>query len=193
MATPVEDYFMDENATGSINADSSSWDPRQIENQLRERMRQFDPHVPVVGLETMDELISFSLRTERLVASLSAVFGGVATLLAVIGLYGVMAYAVSRRTREIGIRMALGALRGNVIAMIMREVFLLIGAGLAAGIALALALADLIRSQVYGLSARDPLTFVGSALVLTVAAGLAGLIPALRASSVHPTTALRQE
>jgi len=127
------------------------------------------------------------------VASLSAVFGGLATLLAVIGLYGVMAYAVSRRTREIGIRMALGALRSDVIAMIMREVFLLICAGLAAGIVLALALADLIRSQIYGLNARDPVTVVGSAIVLAVAAGLAGLIPALRASSVHPTTALRQD
>jgi ABC-type antimicrobial peptide transport system permease subunit len=156
-------------------------------------MRQFDPHVPVVGLETMSERIGFSLRTERLVASLSAVFGGLATLIAVIGLYGVMAYAVMRRTREIGIRMALGALRSNVIVMIMREVLLLICIGLAAGIALALALADLIRSQIYGLSARDPLTIVGSALVLTLAAGLAGLIPALRASSVDPTTALRRE
>ena len=103
-------------------------DPRQVEDELRERMRQFDPHVPVVGLQTMNEQIGFSLRTERLVASLSAVFGGVATLLAVIGLYGVMAYAVLRRTREIGIRMALGALRSNVIAMVMREVFILIGA-----------------------------------------------------------------
>jgi predicted permease len=168
-------------------------DPRQVEDELRERMRQFDPHVPVVGLQTMNEQIGFSLRTERLVASLSAVFGGVATLLAVIGLYGVMAYAVLRRTREIGIRMALGALRSNVIVMVMREVFLLIGAGLAAGIALVLALADLIRSQIYGLSARDPLTFVGSAIVLTLAAGLAGFIPALRASSLDATTALRHE
>jgi predicted permease len=168
-------------------------DPSQIEDELRARMRQFDPHVPVVGLETMNEQIGFSLRTERLVASLSAVFGGLATLIAVIGLYGVMAYAVMRRTREIGIRMALGALRSNVIVMVMREVLLLIGAGLAGGIALALVLADLIRSQIYGLSARDPLTFVGSAIVLTVAAGLAGLIPALRASSLDATTALRHE
>jgi predicted permease len=168
-------------------------DPRQIEDELRERMRQFDPHVPVVGLETMNEQIEFSLRTERLVASLSAIFGGLATLIAVIGLYGVMAYAVMRRTREIGIRMALGALRSNVIVMVMREVLLLIGAGLVAGIALALALADLIRSQIYGLSARDPFTFVGSAVVLTVAAGLAGFIPALRASSLDATTALRHE
>ncbi len=98
-----------------------------------------------------------------------------------------------RRTREIGIRIALGALRINVIAMVMREVFILIGAGLAAGVALALALADLIRSQLYGLNPRDPLTFIGSAILLTFAAGLAGFLPALRASGVDPTSALRQE
>ena len=168
-------------------------DPQQVEDELRERMRQFDPHVAVVGLQTMNEQIGFSLRTERLVASLSGVFGGLATLLAVIGLYGVMAYVVMRRTREIGIRIALGALRSSVIAMVMREVFILIGAGLAAGIALALALANLIRSQLFGLNPRDPLTFIGSAIVLALAAGLAGFLPALRASSVDPITALRQE
>ncbi len=168
-------------------------DPRQIEDELRERMRQFDPHVPVVGLQTMNEQIGLSLRTERLVASLSGVFGGLATLLAVIGLYGVMAYVVMRRTREIGIRIALGALCSNVIAMVMREVLLLIGAGLAAGIVLALALANLIRSQLYGLNPHDPLTFIGSVVVLALAAGLAGFLPALRASGVDPTTALRQE
>ena len=168
-------------------------DPRQIENELRERMRQFDPHVPVVELQTVNEQIGLSLRTERLVASLSAVFGGLATLLAVIGLYGVMAYAVMRRTREIGIRMALGAIPSDVIAMVMREVCILIGAGLAAGFSLALALANLVRSQLFGLNPRDPLTFVGSAIVLTVAAGLAGFIPALRASSLTATTALRHE
>jgi predicted permease len=168
-------------------------DPRQIENELRERMRQFDPNGPVVGLQTMDEQIGFSLRTERLVASLSAIFGGLATLLAVIGLYGVTAYAVMRRTREIGIRMALGAIPTDVIAMVMREVLVLIGAGLAAGFSLALVLANLVRSQLFGLNPRDPLTFVGSAIVLTVAAGLAGFIPALRASSLAPTSALRHE
>jgi predicted permease len=168
-------------------------DPRLFEDALRNRMRQFDPHVPVVDLQTVNEQIGFSLRTERLVASLSGVFGGLATLLAVIGLYGVMAYVVQRRTREIGIRIALGASRSNVIAMVMREVIFLIGAGLIAGIALALVLADLIRSQLYGLNARDPFTFIGSAIVLTAAASVAGFLPALRACSVDPTAALRQE
>lgn len=162
-------------------------DPRQFKDALRERMHQFDPHVPAVDLQTVNEQIGFSLRTERLVAGLSAVFGGFAMVLAVIGLYGVMVYTVLRRTREIGIRIALGALRSNVIAMIMREVLLLIGSGLVAGVTLALVLVNLVRSQLYGLNARDPLTFIGSAIVLASAAGFAGFIPALRASGVDPT------
>jgi predicted permease len=168
-------------------------DPRQIENELRERMQQFDPHVPVVGLQTVNEQIEFSLRTERLVASLSAVFGGLATLLAVIGLYGVTAYMVMRRSREIGIRMALGALRSNVIGMVMREVSLLIGVGLVVGFSLALALANLIRSQLFGLNPRDPLTLISSSVILALAASLAGFIPALRASRIEPMRALRNE
>ena len=168
-------------------------DPRRIEDELRERMRQFDPHVPVVGLQTMNEQIGFSLRTERLVASLSGVFGGLATLLAVIGLYGVMAYAVMRRTREIGIRIALGALRSNVIGMVMREVLMLIGTGLLFGAVLALSLTGLVCSQLFELDPHDPWTLIGAALILTVAAGLAGFIPALRASRVDPMIALRHE
>jgi ABC-type antimicrobial peptide transport system permease subunit len=104
-----------------------------------------------------------------------------------------MAYVVTRRTREIGIRIALGALRSNVIAMVMREVFILIGAGFATGFLLLLVCSNMIRSQLFGLDPHDPLTLAGSALILTLAAGLAGLIPALRASRVDPTIALRQE
>ena len=96
-----------------------------------------------------------------------------------------MAYTVLRRTREIGIRIAFGAPRSNVIAMIMSEALLLIGSGLAAGVALALILVNLIRSQLYGLNARDPLTFIGSPIVLASAAGLAGFIPALGAQVLH--------
>ena len=168
-------------------------DPRLLMGPLRERMRQFDPNVPVVGLQTLEEQIGYSLRTERLIASLSAVFGGLATLLAAIGLYGVMAYAVTRRTREMGIRIALGATRANVVGIVMREAAVMVAAGLGVGVPLALALGDLIRSQLFGLDPRDPLTLLGAALVLTVAGGLAGFLPALRASSVNPTTALRQE
>jgi predicted permease len=168
-------------------------DPRLIEDQLRERLHQFDPHVPTVELQTLDEQIGFSLRTERLVASLSAVFGGLATLLAVIGLYGVMAYVVTRRTREMGIRIALGAMRGSVVALVMREVLTLIGVGLAGGTVLALVLMQFVRSQLYGLNPHDPITLAAAACILSLAAGLAGLVPALRASRVDPVNALRQE
>ena len=168
-------------------------DPRLIENALRERMRQFDSHVPVVDLQTVDELIGFSLRTERLVASLSAVFGGLATLLAAIGLYGVMAYTVVRRTREFGLRVALGALPRDVIWLVMRDVLILIAAGLAVGVPLAFALSTLVRSQLFGLRPHDPLTLVSSALVLALVASLAGLIPAFRASRADPLLSIRSE
>ncbi|HEX5236211.1 MAG TPA: ABC transporter permease [Silvibacterium sp.] len=168
-------------------------DPRQIEGEVRERMRQFDPHVPVVGLETMNEQIGFSLRTERLVASLSAVFGGLAVLLAVIGLYGVVAYVVTRRRREIGIRVTLGAMRGSIVALIMREVLILIGTGLIAGTVLAFLMSQWVRSQLFGLSPNDPATLAAAAVALSLAAGLAALVPALRASRVDPVTAIREE
>jgi len=168
-------------------------DPRILVDPLRERMRQFDPNVPLVGLQTVNEQIGNSLRTERLVASLSAVFGGLATLLAAIGVYGVLAYAVTRRTREMGIRMALGATCANVVGIVMREAAIMVISGLVVGVPLALALAELIRSQLFALGPRDPLTLLGAVLVLGLAGGFAGFLPALRASSVNPTTALRQE
>ena len=168
-------------------------DPRLLIDPVRERLRQFDPNVPVVGLETLSEQIGYSLRTERLVASLSSVFGGLATLLAAVGLYGVMAYTVARRTREMGIRMALGATRAHVVGIVMREAAVIVVSGLVVGVPLTLALANLIRSQLFGLNPRDPLTLSVAALVLTISGGLAGFLPALRASSVNPTAALRRE
>jgi len=168
-------------------------DPRQLEDRLQERMRQFDSHVPIVGLETMNDQIGWSLRTERLVASLSAIFGGLAMLLAVVGLYGVMAYTVTRRTREMGIRIALGATRARIIGMMMREASVMVLVGLSVGAVLALALANLIRNQLFGLDPHDPWTLIGASLSLAIAAGAAGFIPAARASSVDPTTALRRE
>jgi len=168
-------------------------DPRGLENQLRERMRQFDPRVPIVGLETLNERIGWSLRTEGLLASLSAVFGGLAMLLAVLGLYGVMAYTVTRRTREMGIRMALGATRSRIVAMVVSEASLMVLAGLAVGAVMVTALANLIRNQLFGLSPHDPWTLIGAAFCLAVAAGFAGFIPALRACAVNPTSALRRD
>jgi len=141
----------------------------------------------------MDEQIGFSLRTERLMASLSAVFGGLATLLAAIGLYGVMAYTVTRRTREFGLRVAFGALQRDIIWLVMRDVLILIAAGLAVGVPLAFALSTLVRSQIFGLGPHDPLTLVSSTLMLALVACLAGLIPAIKASRADPVQSIRSE
>jgi len=168
-------------------------DPKQLIGTVRRKVQNLDPNVPVYAMRTTEEQIDLSLRTERLVASLSTVFGVLATLLAVIGLYGVMAYTVARRTREIGIRMALGAEQGNVIWMIMREVLLLVGIGVVVGVPLAIGLSGLIKSQLFGMAPHDPLTLTLATLALAGVACFAGFVPALRASRVDPTRALRYE
>ena len=168
-------------------------DLRQVIGAVRRKVRDLDPNVPVYAMRTTQEQIDLSLRNERLVASLSTVFGALATLLAVIGLYGVMAYTVARRTREIGIRMALGAEQGNVIWMIMREVLLLVGVGVIIGVPLAIGLSSLIKSQLFGMAPHDPVTLTLATIGLAAVACLAGFVPALRASRVDPTRALRYE
>ena len=168
-------------------------DPKQLMSIVRRKVRALDANIPIYGLRSTEQQIDRSLRNERLIASLSSVFGLLATLLAIIGLYGVMAYTVARRTREIGIRMALGAIQGNVIWMVMREVFLVIAIGVAIAIPSAIALTTVVRSQLYGLAPHDPATFALSTIVLVLIAALAGFIPALRASRIDPTRALRYE
>jgi predicted permease len=168
-------------------------DPRLVMGAVRRKVHNLDPNIPVYEMRTTQEQIDLSLRNERLVASLSTVFGALATLLAVIGLYGVMAYTVARRTREIGIRMALGAEQGNVIWMIMREVLLLVGVGVLVGVPLAMGLSSLIKSQLFGMAPHDPLTLTLATIGLAAVACLAGFVPALRASRVDPTRALRYE
>jgi ABC-type antimicrobial peptide transport system permease subunit len=134
-----------------------------------------------------------SLANERLMATLSGIFSGLATLLAMIGLYGVMAYTVSRRTREIGIRMALGAVSGNIAWLVMREVLLLVAIGMTIALPIAWMLSSYVRAQLYGVTPADPTTLALAILALAGVAGLAGLLPALRAARVNPITALRYE
>ncbi len=168
-------------------------DPKQVMTEMRRKVRELDSNIPVYAMRTTQEQIDLSLRTERMVASLSTVFGGLATLLAVIGLYGVMAYTVARRTREIGIRMALGAIQGNVIWMVMKDVLILIGLGIAVGLPLAMGLSRLVESQLYGLAPHDPTTLTLATVGLTAVACLACFVPALRASRIDPTLALHYE
>jgi predicted permease len=156
-------------------------------------VRRVEPALPVTELRTMRAQISESLFAERLVAALSATFGLLATVLAALGLYGVMAYAVSLRTREIGIRMALGAPRGRVLAMVLRDVAILVGIGVALGLPGGYGLGRVLESQLFGLRALDLATFAIATGTLLLTALAAGFIPARRAVRVDPMVALRYE
>ena len=168
-------------------------EPNQLLSAVRAKVREFDANLPIYAMRTMDSQISNSLTNERMIASLSTVFGFLATVLAIIGLYGVMSYTVSQRTREIGIRMALGAAQGNVVWMVMREVLRLVGIGVVIGVPAALALTRLVQSQLFGLKAHDPSTLAWATVGLIVIACIAGYVPAMRASRLDPMRALRYE
>ncbi len=164
-----------------------------LPEQLRRAARQADASMPVFSMQAVDTTVEQSLFSERMLAMLSAAFGLVATLLAAIGLYGVMAYTVSRRTREIGIRIALGAERRTVLWLVLREVAFITVAGIALAIPAAIALGAVVRSQLFGVSAADPWTMALASLVLGVVALVAGWLPARRAARVQPLLALRAE
>jgi len=171
----------------------TSQDPTAIGGALREGVRRADPSLPVFDMKTLEQQIDEDVFAERLVALLSTFFGLLATLLAAIGLYGVMAYTVSRRTREIGLRMALGAARPEVLRMVMREVGLLALAGVALALPTAYVLSRLIQAQLYTVEQSGAAIFVGASLVIVLVAAVAGLIPAVRATRIDPMMALRNE
>ena len=171
----------------------ASGDPSAAFAGAQRTVRELDANVPVYNLRTLERQIDRSLLVERFIATLSTAFGVLATLLAVIGLYGVMAYTVARRTREIGVRMALGAVQGDVVWLVMREVLMLVGLGMTIGLAAAWGLHRVVGNQLYGIGAGDPITIAGAAVLLAVVAMLAGYIPARRATRVNPVLALRYE
>jgi predicted permease len=168
-------------------------DPYALMNSIRSKVRDIDASLAIYDMRTTDEQIANSLAAERMIASLSTVFGFLATILAAVGLYGLMAYNVVQRTREIGIRMALGAAQSDVVWMVMRDVLLLVAVGVGVGVPAAFGLAKVVQSQLYGLSAHDPWTVVLATSGLAIVACLAGYLPALRASRLDPTAALRYE
>ncbi len=183
----------DEGAYSAMIHIRTQADPTPLTPQVRQMLTQIDDKLPVFGVTTLSDQSRQNLNQERLIAQLVSFFGALALILASIGLYGVMAQGVARRTSEIGIRMALGARGGNIALMILRETFYLVLAGLILGFPAALLGARLISTQLFGLSATDPLTIAGAAIVLSVVAMLAGYLPARRASRVNPLSALRYE
>ena len=168
-------------------------DEQALAPQMRRAVRELDAGLPVYAMKSMTVQVEESISTDRLVAVLSSAFGLLATLLAAIGLYGVIAYAVTRRTAEIGIRVALGARRGDVLWLVMREVTLLAASGIAVGLPAALALGRCVQSELFGVKASDPAIFAAAALALAIVAGLAGFLPARRAARIDPIRALRYE
>ncbi|HXT69162.1 MAG TPA: ABC transporter permease [Vicinamibacterales bacterium] len=173
-----------------VRTQSSSAD---IFTAVRNEVRQLDAGIPVFAMKTVEGQLDETLLTDRLIAMLSAGFGGVATLLASIGLYGVMAFVVARRRKELGIRLALGAEPGSVVLLVMREVLLLVAIGLGVGVPSAILLVRYVSAQLYGIQGADPAIAVGTVVLLTVVSVAAGLIPARRASRIDPILALRTD
>ena len=171
----------------------TSVDSKTMFTALRRKIADLDPAMPVYGMKTVDHQLDETLGTERLIATLSAAFGALATLLAAMGIYGVMAFVVARRTKEIGLRMALGAQRGEVVWMVVKEAFLPLAVGLAAGIPIAYWASRYVSSQLFGVKPTDGVTLGVAATILGICAVGASLIPARRASAIDPMTALRYE
>jgi predicted permease len=164
-----------------------------LEAQVRHVLSEVDPNLTLLDLQTMQDMIDVNLDQQRAVAELTGFFGILALILAAIGLYGVTAYAVERRTGEIGVRMALGADRGNVIKLVLRSAFLQVFIGLMIGIPVAIVCSRLIGAQLYEVKGWDPIVLGGAVVVLGICAFFASIIPAQRAASINPVQALRAE
>lgn len=167
--------------------------PEAVLPALRRAVQAIDPNLPLVNERTQDQQIEADLQQERLFMTLTSGFGLLALVLAMVGIYGVMAYSVAQRTNEIGVRLALGAIPRQVLTMILREASWLCAAGIATGLGASVVLARFVRSMLYGVTASDPMTLSSTALVLLLVALGASWIPAHRAAGVQPMEALRHE
>jgi predicted permease len=171
----------------------TSMDSKTMFTALRRKVRELDGGMPVYDMKTLERQLDETLSTEHLIAVLSAAFGLLATVLAALGLYGVMAFMVARRTKEIGLRMALGAPQGQVVWMVMRETLVLVAAGLAIGIPAALTVSKYVSTQLFGVKATDFASAAAALVILALVAAGAGFLPARRASTIDPIQALRYE
>jgi ABC-type antimicrobial peptide transport system permease subunit len=168
-------------------------EPMSLVGAIREAIRQVDPNLPITEVSTQMEQVEQRLLQERLFANAYAMFGGLALLLASVGLFGLMSYSVAQRTRDIGIRMALGAQRHNVLQLVMGESMTLVLVGAALGLAVAIAASRLVASQLFGVAATDVATMSVATSVMLAVAFVAAYLPARRASRVDPMVALRDE
>jgi ABC-type antimicrobial peptide transport system permease subunit len=166
--------------------------PTSLITAVRKLVADIDPTLPVTRIEPLNDAISRIYAPQRIASYVVGLFSGAALFLSAVGLYGVLAYAVAQRTREIGIRIAVGAQSTNILQLVIRQGVQLAGIGLVIGIAAALAVARLMSSMLYGVSANDPLSLTIAILVLSIATVLASLLPALRATRIDPIDALRE-
>jgi putative ABC transport system permease protein len=168
-------------------------DPDALLTLLKQAVSRVDPRAPVAEGATLDSIVSGSLASRRLITGLLGGFAAVALTLALVGIYGVLAYMVSRRTAEIGMRMALGASRGSVVRLVVTQGLRPVCAGIVVGLLASLALSSLIARLLFGVEPNDPITYVGLAILLAAAAAAACIVPAHHASTLDVTTALRAE
>ncbi len=171
----------------------STSDPTQLVSSVRQTVLGIDPDQPIAQVRTMEAMMDEALGQRKLTMYLLGTFAGLAVLLAAIGIYGVMSFDVTRRSQELGVRMALGAERGSVLALVMRQGLGMALIGIALGLVLALVATRVLEAQLYGVTRTDPATFALVAAVLTAVAMMATLIPALRATRLDPVKALRAE
>lgn len=171
----------------------SAGDPRALANPIRQAVKSLDPNLPVSAVRPMSDVVESTMAPWSFTGLLLSVFATLAVVLAAVGIYGLLSYLVSQRTREIGIRMAIGASQRDVLLLVVRRGLLLTGAGVAAGLVLALGVARLMRALLYGVGPADLLTFAAVPAILLAVALVASYIPAARATRVNPLLAVRSD
>ena len=185
--------YLQTRAVSAVIAVRTAGDPAAATGSVREAVRQVDPNLPMVDISTQLEQVERRFQQEKLFAQAYALFGGLALLLAAIGLFGLMSYTVSRRTNEIGIRMALGAQRGHVLRLVMGESMILVVVGVLIGVAVAIGASRFVATLLFGLGGTDAMTIASAIAVMVLVSALAGFLPARRASRVDPMVALRYD